>query len=266
MQIPTSGLSDNNIRVILQTPGIPQELKDSLRYFIALESFITVDPRMMEVKERVKVLHSRNESVLILGESGTGKELLATALHGGRKGKFIKVNCSGLPAELIESELFGHTKGAFTGAITDRKGKFVEAKDGTIFLDEIGDMPLPMQAKLLRALQEKEVTPLGSNDPIAINCRIVSATHQVERIVAQKEFRLDLLHRVSTFTLHTIPLRERVQDIHEMIDALYDKTHAIPTDIRNAIAALPLLGNVRELEARCLRYIVFKDFNKDSYV
>ena len=252
-------MNNTEINLILSSPHIAPEIKAMWQYKLRLNLIVTNDPRMLELKRRVELLHDRTESVLILGESGTGKELIAHALHGNRKGLFIKINCSGLPSELIESELFGHTKGAFTGAVDNRVGKLVAAKDGSIFLDEIGDMPIPMQAKLLRALDAKEVTPLGSNTPIPVNCRIISATNKSQEIYDKKQFRLDLLHRIGMFVLHTTPYRERRGDIHELIDALYDVGHKIPPQVREIIANMDLYGNAREIESLCLNYIVFSE-------
>lgn len=255
---PFDKLNREQLELMWNNPIIPQEVKLQIQGLLALERIITVDAQMVLMKNRIKVLANRAEPVLILGETGTGKELISTALHGTRIGRLVKVNCSGLPDELIESELFGHTKGAFTGAVDNRIGKLEAAKNGTIFLDEIGDMPLNMQAKLLRALQDKIITPLGSNEERKINCRVVSATNKdLHKMQHEGLFRLDLIHRISTFTLRTIPLRERKPDIHELMDALFDPDSKIPPNVRDIIAEMPLFGNVRELEKVCLNYIVF---------
>jgi two-component system nitrogen regulation response regulator NtrX len=170
--------------------------------------------RLMEQVERVAASETR---VCILGETGTGKELVARTLHersARRAGPFITMNCAAVPSELIESELFGHEKGAFTGAAARHRGKFELAHRGTLFLDEIGDMPLAMQAKLLRVLEEGEIEPLGGDHPVAVDVRVIVATHRnLEELVRQGKFRQDLYHRVFVFPLLLPPLRERLEDI-----------------------------------------------------
>jgi two-component system nitrogen regulation response regulator NtrX len=170
--------------------------------------------RLMEQVERVAASETR---VCILGETGTGKELVARTLHersARRAGPFITMNCAAVPSELIESELFGHEKGAFTGAAARHRGKFELAHCGTLFLDEIGDMPLAMQAKLLRVLEEGEIEPLGGDHPVAVDVRVIVATHRnLEELVRQGKFRQDLYHRVFVFPLLLPPLRERLEDI-----------------------------------------------------
>ena len=175
--------------------------------------------RVMEQIDRVAASESR---VCILGETGTGKELVARTLHdrsARRSGPFITLNCAAVPAELIESELFGHEKGAFTGAASRHRGKFELAHRGTLFLDEIGDMPLPMQAKLLRVLEEGEIEPLGGDRPTQVDVRAVVATHRdLEELVRQGKFRQDLYHRVYVFPLRLPPLRERREDIQVLTE------------------------------------------------
>jgi transcriptional regulator with PAS, ATPase and Fis domain len=262
-------LSKEDINNILKLPDKPEYalIKAEFKFYHALNQIITSHPEMLLLKQELEILHLRDEPVLILGETGTGKSLIAQCLHGNRKGAFVKVNCSGLPDELLESELFGHTKGAFTGAINDRAGKFLAAQNGTIFLDEIGDMPYNMQAKLLHALEDKCITPLGTNDTIKINCRIISATNQpLEKYEKEGKFRGDLLYRLAKFVVKTIPLRARTLDILELMDTLYDPEHKIPTPIKDKICNLPLMGNVRELEAICFRYLTLKKFDEGSFI
>jgi two-component system nitrogen regulation response regulator GlnG len=199
-------------------------------------------------------------TVLIYGESGTGKELIARAIHfnSPRLGKpFIALNCAAIPGELLESELFGHERGAFTGATERKIGKFEQANDGTIFLDEIGDMPLELQAKLLRVLQEKEVTRTGGNTTIQINTRIVAATNQdLKNKVQQKEFREDLYYRLNVVPLELPALRDRREDIPKLADYFLTKAHHEYASPANGLTkeAMDLLcsynwpGNVRELE------------------
>ena len=170
--------------------------------------------RVMAKVERVAASETR---VCILGETGTGKELIARTLHeksARRTGPFITLNCAAVPAELIESELFGHEKGAFTGAATRHAGKFEQAHGGTLFLDEIGDMPAVMQAKLLRVLEEKEVERIGGDRTIPVDVRVIVATHRnLEELVRKGEFRQDLYHRIFVFPILLPPLRERREDI-----------------------------------------------------
>jgi transcriptional regulator with PAS, ATPase and Fis domain len=183
-----------------------------------LRKFITVDPIMKELKDSVRALAKIQDEVLICGETGTGKELIARALHGNREGKFVAVNCAGLPEQLIESELFGHVQGAFTGASRTKQGLMAVAKEGTLFLDEIGELPMEVQGKLLRALQEKVIRKVGGDTPEDISCRIVCATNKdLLFMLRQETFRVDLYARISTFELHTIPLRFRKNDIPEII-------------------------------------------------
>lgn len=175
--------------------------------------------RVMTQLERVASTESR---ICILGETGTGKELIARAIHdrsGRSSGPFITVNCAAVPAELIESELFGHEKGSFTGASGRHAGKFEQADQGTIFLDEIGDMPLSMQAKLLRVLEENEVERVGGIKPVSVNVRVVVATHRdLEARVREQKFRQDLFHRIYVFPLRLPPLRERPEDIPALVE------------------------------------------------
>jgi sigma-54 specific flagellar transcriptional regulator A len=197
-------------------------------------------------------------SVLIRGESGCGKELYAREIHNRSnrfEKKFIAINCGAIPHELLESQLFGHKKGAFTGAISDFKGKFEEAQGGTLFLDEIGDMPFDMQVKLLRVLQEKNLTPIGSHQIIDIDVRIIAATHQnIEGAIEAKEFRQDLFFRLNVVPLLIPPLRERASEIPELIE-YFSLVHADPKrgplkwseNFMSKLHAYDWPGNVREL-------------------
>lgn len=198
-------------------------------------------------------------AVLIQGETGAGKELVARALHdfSPRKGKlFLAENCAAVPANLLESELFGHEKGAFTGAVAKRPGHFVAADGGTLFLDEIGDMPLPMQAKLLRVLQDGEVRPVGSNKTVKVDVRLVAATHKdLPAAIQAGTFREDLYFRLNVITLHVPPLRERAGDVahlaHFFLDRVGEEMGRVGSLDEDALAALEAWswpGNVRELE------------------
>ena len=184
---------------------------------VRFSSIITASPLMTALLSEVRLVAASDANILIHGESGTGKEMFARAVHqasGRRRGPFVAINCAAIPEALLESELFGHAKGAFTGATAHHKGLFQATQGGTVFLDEIGDMPLPLQAKLLRVLQEREVRPLGTNQTFPLDVRIVSATHRdLETAIAETAFREDLYYRLNVVTLHIPPLRERREDI-----------------------------------------------------
>lgn len=226
-----------------------------------LHDIQTVSPSMMELKEKVKSIASGNISVLIRGESGTGKELFAHSIHclSARSHQpFIKVNCGAIPEHLLESELFGYEEGAFTGAKKGgKKGKFVLAHGGTIFLDEIGDMPLNMQVKLLRVLQEKEVEPVGSLKPIPVDVRVIAATNRpLEKMIEEKRFREDLFYRIHVIPFKIPPLRERPEDIPHLTDYFLEKISrragkritTIDDEVRRLFNRYHWPGNLRELE------------------
>lgn len=223
-----------------------------------LNAFISTSPEIEELKRRVRILAPLADPVMILGETGTGKELIARALHGERKGRFVAFNCTALPSELLESELFGHEKGAFTHAEKARDGLFRAARDGTLFLDEIGDMPLDMQAKLLRVLQTGLVRPVGKDTEIEVNCRIVCATHRQPKDV----LRLDLFYRLSYVVLSIPPLRARPrEDIVRLIKRNDEDCVLDDSDIEvltNRMLSCPLDGNVRQLQAMVRQYILFE--------
>lgn len=212
-----------------------------------------------------------NTSVLILGETGTGKEKVAQSIHElspGKKGPFIKVNCAAIPETLVESELFGHEKGAFTGAIEKRKGKFEQADGGTIFLDEVGELPPAIQVKLLRVLQEKEIEYVGGQSPVKIDVRIVAATNRnLEKEVAEGRFRLDLYYRLSVFPITLPPLRERKTDIealavffgNKFCKAFNKPFNGISDEMRQKIQAYHWPGNIRELENVVEQSVVLND-------
>jgi DNA-binding NtrC family response regulator len=212
--------------------------------------------RVMAQLERVAASESR---VCILGETGTGKELVARTIHersARASGPFVTLNCAAVPAELIESELFGHEKGSFTGASGRHIGKFEQADQGTIFLDEIGDMPLNMQAKLLRVLEEGEVERIGGNKPTPVNVRVVVATHRdLEARVREEKFRQDLFHRIYVFPLALPPLRERREDIPSLVQHFAEQVCAqnswkpVPftDEAMEALQSYSWPGNVREL-------------------
>lgn len=222
---------------------------------------------MHEVMENVKVVGGSDISVLILGESGTGKELIARCIHriSARKLKpFVTVNCAALPADLIESELFGHEKGAFTGATDKRIGKFEQGNEGTVFLDEIGELPLGLQVKLLRVLQEKEVEPIGGKKR-NIDVRIIAATNRIlENEIAAGRFRLDLYYRLNIFPITLPPLRERKEDLpalaHHFMKVYAQKENKTVTSLENNVIQAMLNyswpGNIRELENLMARSVL----------
>jgi transcriptional regulator with PAS, ATPase and Fis domain len=224
----------------------------------AFEEIIHQSDTMKRVVERARRVAPRNLPVLIEGESGTGKELLARAIHVGglaTNGPFVAVNCGAIPENLMESEFFGHKKGSFTGAATDRKGHFVEADGGTLFLDEIGELPLAMQARLLRALQQGEVTPVGASKPLPFKTRIIAATNRtLMDEVADGSFREDLFYRLAVATLRLPPLRERQGDLGLLIDKLLAQVNSelatvftLSPGARALLLAHSWPGNVREL-------------------
>ncbi len=193
------------------------ELKSKIGSWTEYEKIIGKSKHMLEIFVLIESMSENDSTVLISGESGTGKELIAKAIHNKScrtKEKFISINCSALPETLLESELFGHKKGSFTDAYADKKGLFEEADNGTLFLDEIGDMSLQMQVKLLRAIQEKKVKPIGSNEEISINSRIISATNKnLKDSIEDGSFRSDLYYRLNVIPIVLPPLRERKEDI-----------------------------------------------------
>jgi sigma-54 specific flagellar transcriptional regulator A len=223
-----------------------------------LSNLVGQSAAMQKVKTLIQQVASTDASVLILGESGTGKEVVAQTIHAlsPRSSKpFVPINCGAIPAELLESELFGHEKGAFTGAITARKGRFELAEKGTIFLDEIGDMPLPMQVKLLRVLQERTYERVGGNKSFQCDVRVIAATHRnLEEQIAEGLFREDLFYRLNVFPIEMPSLKERPEDIPELLSFMFKRIESegrlIPTLTEKAIIALqryPWPGNVREL-------------------
>jgi transcriptional regulator with PAS, ATPase and Fis domain len=203
----------------------------------------------------IKKVAPSDATVLILGESGTGKELVATSIHENSSCKskpFIKLNCAAIPAELLESELFGHEKGAFTGATKFKPGKFDMADKGTLFLDEIGDMPLKLQSKILRAIQEKEFYRVGGSSTVKVDVRFIASTNQnLEKMVQEGAFREDLYYRLNVFTLHLPPLRERKEDIPQLVERFLQD---LPKKVEISSLALQMImayswpGNIRELK------------------
>ena len=232
------------------------------------EEIIGDSPELESVLVEVERVAPTDSTVLILGETGTGKELIARAIHNisARCGRpFVKLNCSAIPFDLLESELFGHEKGAFTGAVAQKIGRFEMADTGTLFLDEIGDMPLGLQPKLLRVLQEQEFERLGSGRTHRINVRLVAATHRdLAEMVAKKEFRSDLYYRLNVFPVALPPLRERRQDIPQLTSHFVEicarrmgkQIDHIPQDMLAAFTSYAWPGNVRELQNLVERAVI----------
>jgi DNA-binding NtrC family response regulator len=225
------------------------------------------DPELLRVFGTARDVAESPSTVLVTGESGTGKELIAQAIHraSGRRGPFIALNCAALPETLMEAELFGHTKGAFTGAVQARAGHIQAADGGTLFLDEIGDMPLAAQARLLRVLQEKRVTPIGADKPVDVDVRVIAATHKnLEEMVEAHTFREDLYYRLSVIPIHLPALRHRSEDVVPLAHSLLSHHNRVSgkppmtlgADAETALKAHSWPGNVRELahtiERACL--------------
>jgi two-component system response regulator GlrR len=236
-----------------------QMVEQAQRDGIWRAGIISVSPAMEALLAELHLVAPTEASVLIQGETGTGKEILARAIHQASArchAPFVAINCAAIPEQLLESELFGHAKGAFTGAVTSYKGLFQSATGGTIFLDEIGDMPLTLQAKLLRVLEDKEVRPLGSSHAVAVDVRIISATHRVlDQAIAEGAFREDLYYRLKVVSCTIPPLRERREDIpplaHHFLKIMCEKhgrtVNDFTPDALEMLTACDWPGNVREL-------------------
>jgi two-component system NtrC family response regulator len=236
-----------------------------------LGGLITAAPEMLRVTRTIERVAPADVSVMLLGASGTGKELLARGLHDAsprRDGPFVAINCAAIPETLLESELFGHEKGAFTGAIKTTAGKIESAGGGTLFLDEIGDVPLPLQVKLLRFLQERVIERIGGRRAIPVNVRIVCATHQdVDAMVADGRFREDLYYRLAEIVVRIPSLAERSGDaallarhfVQQHKKALNPGVHGLAPDATAAIDAWGWPGNVRELENRVKRAVIMAE-------
>ncbi len=223
-----------------------------------LPSFLGQSDGISAIRKLLPIVAASSSTVLITGESGTGKEIVARLLHelsNRSTNNFVPINCAAIPKELIESELFGHCKGAFTGAVSDRIGRFELAHNGSIFLDEIGDLPLDIQVKLLRVLQERVVDPVGGGRQVAVDVRVIAATHRdLEAEIAAGRFREDLFYRLNVLPLNTPPLRERLDDLPLLLE-FFAKHHAAPNqtqitfagDFLHAMNLYHWPGNVREL-------------------
>jgi DNA-binding NtrC family response regulator len=265
---------DVSIRNVLKTKTLTTEIDRERRKSagrLSLKDIITRAPSMKRVLDLAERAAGSTIPVLIEGESGVGKELIARAIQGAssRKGKnFVAVNCGAIPDNLVESTLFGHEKGAFTGATDKRIGKFVEADGGALFLDEVGELPLDTQVKLLRAIQEGEIDPVGAKRPINVNTRLISATNRsLMHLVESGRFREDLYYRLSVFPITVPPLRNRREDIPLLVDHFVRKfaaeenksISAVAPDAMDIINAAAWPGNVRQLENTIFRGVVLCD-------
>jgi DNA-binding NtrC family response regulator len=248
-------------------------LRERLRERVEVEGVIAESPGMRTVLETVRRVAPTDSTVLITGESGTGKELIGDLIHARSRrsaGPYLRINCAALPESLLESELFGHVKGAFTGADRDRDGLFLEADGGTILLDEIGEMPVATQVHLLRVIQEKEVVRLGESHPRPADVRILAATNRdLEAEVAEGRFREDLFFRINVITVRVPPLRERPEDLAALIPVLID-AHAkqagigrmtLSREAHDLLMGHPFPGNVRELQNALQRAVILADGN-----
>jgi formate hydrogenlyase transcriptional activator len=229
--------------------------------------------RFRAVLEQIKLVAPVDSAVLVRGETGTGKEAIAQAIHETsprRNNNFVAINCAAIPAALLESELFGHERGAFTGAVSQRMGRFQSADRGTIFLDEIGDLPLELQPKLLRVLQEHQFEPLGGTRTVRVNVRFIAATNQdLEKMVDERKFRADLYYRLNIFPITLPPLRERVEDIpllaahfvRKFSQRVGKSIDCIPDDVMEALRRHHWPGNIRELQNFIERSLIMASGN-----
>jgi two-component system NtrC family response regulator len=251
-----SGLAEENRR-------LKSELSDKADF----RTIIGTSKKMEQVFEMIRKVADTEATVLITGESGTGKELVARAIHAGssrRDAPFVTINCAAIPRDLLESELFGHTKGAFTGAIKEKAGKFQLADGGTIFLDEVGELLPELQPKLLRVLQEKEVDPVGSSKAQKVDVRVVSATNMdIEKAVSDGHFREDLYYRLAVIEIHLPPLRQRRADIPLLIRYFCSKLGSdritFDTDALDMLSKYSWPGNVRELQNTVERLLIMRN-------
>jgi DNA-binding NtrC family response regulator len=250
-----------------------QDLRQQLGSRYALENIVAVSSAMKDACEMIKRVAPTDTTVLVYGESGTGKELVAKAVHANsrrKNKKFLAVNCAALPEPLLESEMFGHVKGSFTGASTNKEGLFEAASGGTIFLDEVGSIPQSIQGKLLRVLQEKEVRRVGSNENIAVDARVIAATNTpLEQLIKEGKFREDLYYRLSVIPIEVKPLRDRPEDILPLVKHVLEQEvpeHRDPPVLSPEVNAIletyTWPGNVRELENAIKHALTFAQDNR----
>jgi len=265
VSISTALLKDKNGKIIggvetFRDLSLVDQLRKQLDARYTFNDILSKSPKMQHLFDMIPTIAESDSTVLVTGESGTGKDLVARAVHntsGRHEGPFVSVNCAAMPDTLIESELFGHTAGAFTDARRDKPGRFTLAEGGTIFLDEIGDMPLSIQAKLLRVLQDKIFQPLGGIKDIKADVRIVTATNQnLDQLVKDGRFRMDLFYRINVISLHLPPLRERMEDVALLIDHFIARfstlkgkdVSGISPEALGVLMSYSYPGNIRELE------------------
>jgi DNA-binding NtrC family response regulator len=249
-----------------------QWLRRELHRDYDFDHIVGRSPAMQHVFELVRKVGPTRSTVLLLGESGTGKELIARAIHHqgarddqGGADRFLAVNCAAIPQDLLENQLFGHRKGAFTGADRDQAGVFVHAHSGTVFLDEIAELPLATQAKLLRAIEQKEILPVGANEPVRVEARILAATNKdLQKEMEQGRFRDDLYYRLNVVSITIPPLRERREDIPDLVEfllakharALGKRVTGVTHETMQLLLACPWKGNVRELDNALQRAVI----------
>jgi len=269
------GIAVENARAATEIEALKQRLAEEKRYLQGeirseghFAEIIGNSARLKQVLDQVAIVAGSDSTVLILGETGTGKELVAEAIHRmsrRRSSNFIKVNCAAIPTGLLESELFGHERGAFTGAVSQKVGRLELADGGTLFLDEIGDIPLELQPKLLRVLQDQQFERLGSSRTITVDIRLVAATNRdLAQRVADREFRNDLFYRLNVFPIRIPPLRQRPEDIALLVRYFVNKfsqrmsreIETIPKQTMAALRAWSWPGNVRELENLMERSVI----------
>ncbi|MDD2883216.1 MAG: sigma-54 dependent transcriptional regulator [Rhodoferax sp.] len=258
------------VKKALQFNGLTEEnkrLKSELSDKADFRTIVGTSKEMEKVFDVIRKVADTEASILITGESGTGKELVARSIHANssrRDAPFVAINCAAIPRDLLESELFGHMKGSFTGAVKDKIGKFQVAEGGTLFLDEVGELPIELQPKLLRVLQEKEVEPVGGTKVQKLDVRVVSATNlNVDKAIADGSFREDLYYRLSVIPMHLPPLRERRKDIPLLIKYFCGKHGrekvAFDKDALETLVMYPWPGNVRELENTIERLLIMRN-------
>ncbi len=269
------------IQKVLEKKDLKQRVKrleSELARQSLWSSFLGEAPAFLRVRELIEQIGGTDLNVLIRGESGTGKDIAARLIHQNsdrQRGPFVKVNCAALPPDLLESELFGHERGAFTGAYRSKPGRFELADNGTIFLDEIGEIPPAIQAKLLQVLEHKEFFRVGGTQTVKVNVRLICATNiEMERRIQDKDFRLDLFYRINDITVHLPPLRERREDIpllaHHFLGAYCEKfgkgLEQISTDSVRALIDYHWPGNVRELESLAKRVVIFGEAEIQKHI
>jgi formate hydrogenlyase transcriptional activator len=268
---PVDRYRDTTMTTTLHSPDEPSVRKPERARLSFLETIVGRRGSLRSILSQVEAVAPTNATVMISGETGTGKEVIARAIHElspRRSRNLVKVNCAAMPAGLLESELFGHERGAFTGAVNSHVGRFALADRGTLFLDEIGDMPLELQPKLLRVLQEREFEAVGSTRTTRVDVRVVVATHRdLRQMVRDREFREDLYYRLNTFPVSLPPLRERKADIPEFVRyfvqqfaASMDKIiETIPEETMQALVRYPWPGNIRELQNYIARGVILSN-------